>query len=142
MRRLLVVEDYPPLAKVIGLAAERLGYETVRTGSMQRALAVRGDFDAAIIDLNLPDGSGLDLARQLIEKGQASKVVFFTSTTNNAERATAMHVGPVIDKESGLEFLFSVVDNEIGRSEEAGVVNGTSVAPPPTSRSGTRPRLR
>lgn len=140
MRRLLVVEDYPPLAKVIELTARRLGYDAVRAGSAQRARAVRGDFDVAIIDLNLPDGSGLGLAKQLLDKNQVGKVVFFTSTTNNAERAEAMYVGPVIDKESGLDILFGVVENELGCSEEMDVLGGVSIAPATASHSGSRPR--
>lgn len=63
--RLLLVEDDAPLAS--GLAATlRLGgyaVDTVTTLADARAAVAAHRFDAAILDLNLPDGDGLALLR-------------------------------------------------------------------------------
>src|SRR5688572_21742516 len=44
--RVLVLEDYPPLAKVIAIALRRSGHDVERAGSIQRAKASDGAFDA------------------------------------------------------------------------------------------------
>ncbi|MEZ4372631.1 MAG: response regulator [Polyangiaceae bacterium] len=66
MTRVLVVEDYPPLATVVAIALRRsTGHEVVRVGSVQRAAAAVTEhpaFDVVVMDIDLPDGSGVELA--------------------------------------------------------------------------------
>lgn len=108
-QRILIVEDYPPLAKVIAIAAERAGFLVERVGGVSRALAVRGRFDLAIVDLDLPDGLGTDLVQQLVDDGRLETTVFFTSTRDTELRRQAARLGCVVDKEAGLEELMTVV---------------------------------
>lgn len=63
-KRILVVEDDPAVARVLTMALMRQGYQphlakdypTVKT-------ALAEDWDAIVLDINLPGGSGLDLLR-------------------------------------------------------------------------------
>lgn len=66
-KRVLVVEDHPDTAKVLGLVLKRLGYEVHTAAMLSAALeAVRQHtFDIVLSDLSLPDGSGCDLLRQI-----------------------------------------------------------------------------
>ena len=50
---------------------EIFGHHVQRAGDVAAALAIaeKGDFDLLISDLGLPDGSGLDLMRQLRARG-------------------------------------------------------------------------
>jgi DNA-binding response OmpR family regulator len=138
VRRLLVVEDYPPLAKVIAIGAKQHGHEVVRAGSVQRALATEGTFDVAILDLDLPDGSGLELADALLREGRAHRVVFFTASRDQTLRRDALHYGPVLDKERGIEALMTVTAESL---QMANVVNGAPAPAPGAGRSGTRRRV-
>jgi DNA-binding response OmpR family regulator len=141
--RVLVVEDYPPLATVLAIGVGRLGYEVVRVGSAQRARALAGDWDCAIVDIDLPDGCGVELAEELLRSGRASGVVFYTATRDQARRARAAEFGAVVDKAEPLQALLDVMTawfeehskraRAVGESEPEGVVSG---------RSGTRPRVR
>ena len=68
-RHLLVVDDEPHIGLLLRPHLERLGYSVslARTlGDARAALAEpRVPVDAVLLDLHLPDGSGLDLLREL-----------------------------------------------------------------------------
>ena len=60
------------------------------------ALLSRGDFSDAlcvIIDINLHDQSGIDLRRQLADKGVRLPVIFITGNDSDANRSAAIEVG-------------------------------------------------
>ena len=67
--RLLLVEDHVDTAEAMADLLRALGHEVTVAGSVGTALgaaeAVEGRFDLVVSDLGLPDGSGLDLMREL-----------------------------------------------------------------------------
>ena len=67
--RILVVDDEPQIVRALKVILRDGGYDAIVAESVEEALdraAVRPP-DAAIIDLVLPDGSGVDLCRRLRE---------------------------------------------------------------------------
>jgi two-component system, OmpR family, KDP operon response regulator KdpE len=67
--RVLVVDDEPQILRALKVILREAGYEVVEAATMEEALdraAVRPP-DAAIVDLMLPDGSGIELCRKLRE---------------------------------------------------------------------------
>ncbi|HEX6618819.1 MAG TPA: response regulator transcription factor, partial [Solirubrobacteraceae bacterium] len=67
--RVLVVDDERQILRALKVILREAGYEVIEAVTMQEALdraAVRPP-DAAIVDLMLPDGSGVELARRLRE---------------------------------------------------------------------------
>ncbi len=68
--RILIVDDHADTSHVMQLLLERRGY-TVRTANTVNSAfnaALADDYDLLISDIGLPDGSGLDLMRQLREQ--------------------------------------------------------------------------
>jgi len=65
--KLLIVEDHEATRQVLQRLLTIKGHQVTTAGSVQEALAIHGKerFDAVISDLGLPDGSGLDLMREL-----------------------------------------------------------------------------
>ncbi|WP_298233300.1 response regulator [uncultured Azohydromonas sp.] len=65
--RLLLVEDNEDAAEAMRLSLEGLGYRVTHVGTRADALSVarRGHFDVVLTDLGLPDGSGIDVGREL-----------------------------------------------------------------------------
>jgi DNA-binding response OmpR family regulator len=65
--RLLLVDDYPDALELLAMLLEHSGYtvDTARTGADAIALAAVQSPDLAILDLQLPDMSGLEVARTL-----------------------------------------------------------------------------
>lgn len=145
MTRLLVVEDYPPLATVMAIALRRsTGHEVVRVGSVQRAEAAVAEserFDLMVADIDLPDGSGVHLSRRLLDAGQVGGCVFFTASRDDGVLRAAREIGPVVDKLAPVADLVRVVLEHLGAVAPAvrvRAVGGADAAPEHTS--GTRRR--
>ena len=65
--RILLVEDHVTTARVLGRLLREADYDvhTAATLTDARAAVLERDFDLLISDLGLPDGSGLELMREL-----------------------------------------------------------------------------
>jgi DNA-binding response OmpR family regulator len=140
----LVLEDYPPLAKVIEIGLRRIGHEAVRVENARQALAIEGEFELATMDLDLPDGKGVDVAQQLIDDGRLRRVVFFSATHDVALEARARNLGPFVDKSYGVEALLSVITKLLAMDDAMAKAVGAPDTPTTGSRhtSGTRRRVR
>jgi two-component system, response regulator PdtaR len=91
-RCLLLVDDDPALLDLLSTVLRHAGYDTVHAGSAEEALPIakQEDPDLALLDVNLPGMSGLDLAARLTE--ETAVPFMFLSVLNTAEtvkRATA-----------------------------------------------------
>ena len=71
MEKILLVEDYRPLNRLLCDALEDEGYRVDNAGTAAEALGALDQVahDLAIIDLHLPDGSGYDIADRATELG-------------------------------------------------------------------------
>ncbi len=89
-QRVLVLEDNPVGARLTQEMLRRLGHRSKLAASLAEArqLASKGGFDIALLDLRLPDGSGLDLIRDL-DAGTRVLAV----TANADERARCLEAG-------------------------------------------------
>ena len=78
MSRILLVEDDTMIASGILYALETEGYETNHATGIKdtRSLIEHYNFDLAIIDMQLPDGTGFDVSE--IFKNNATYVIFLT----------------------------------------------------------------
>lgn len=90
--RLLVVEDDAGLADFLhrGLAEE--GFAVTPVGSLAEARAELSDggFDLLLLDRRLPDGDGLDLLREVRERGGATPAIFLTARDRVNERVEGL----------------------------------------------------
>jgi len=81
MGSILVVDDDPAAAKLLELALARQGHqvEVARDVSSGKQAVRAGHHDLMILDVFMPDGSGLDLLRYLRgELGSATPVLVLT----------------------------------------------------------------
>ena len=144
MSRVLVVEDHPPLATVVAIGLRRLGHEVVRVGSVERALMAEGVFDGAVVDIELPDGTGVELAGELLDSERVQTVIFYSATRDPGLKLEALKLGPIVDKMGNLEDLLEITSSELqrvaARAKAAGA--GDAVVTHATARSGTRRRIR
>jgi two-component system, OmpR family, response regulator QseB len=93
--RILVVEDDPILSDGLraGLGLSGATVECVATcADADAALAANG-FGAVVLDLMLPDGSGLDVLRGLRERGDRTPVVLLTARDAVADRIAGLDGG-------------------------------------------------
>jgi DNA-binding response OmpR family regulator len=103
--RVLLVEDDPELARTVERVLSRYGHVTVLVSSVAAAEAISDTFDCGILDIDLPDGSGVELAESLLDRGQLGAVVFFSASTNADVVAQACELGPFVAKAAGTREL-------------------------------------
>jgi DNA-binding NarL/FixJ family response regulator len=80
-RSIVVVEDHPTVREGLCLVLEREGFTVVgRAGTAQEGhdTIVRSGPDVALIDVDLPDGSGVDLTRRLLRRDARLGVLLYT----------------------------------------------------------------
>lgn len=92
--RILFVEDEPSIADPFAKALRRAGFDpvTARTGREALALANRLDLDLVLLDLNLPDTDGRDVARELRRRGD-TPIVMLTARGTEMDRITGLELG-------------------------------------------------
>jgi signal transduction histidine kinase len=87
-RTLLIVDDNHDLAENLGEILEAAGYRVRLAKSCAEAEAAERSFAVALVDVKLPDGDGIQLARQLKQRRPDSEVILLTGFAT-LESATA-----------------------------------------------------
>jgi two-component system response regulator CpxR len=106
--RVLLVEDDLPSAQALRQLLRLRGCEVVLAGTRAEAVrAVEGDFDAAIIDLMLPDGDGTEVVRLLRDQGRSTRIAITTavSDADQLHRVKALAPDLVLSKPIDLRAL-------------------------------------
>ena len=87
-RHLLVVDDEPHIGLVLRPFLEQLGYRVslARTLSEARTALRATPADALLLDLHLPDGSGLDFLRDLRKQGGTARLPVLVLTAEGEDR--------------------------------------------------------
>ena len=88
-RHLLVVDDEPHIGLVLRPFLEQLGYRVsvARTLSEARsALRSQPATDGLLLDLHLPDGSGVDFLRDLRKQGGTARMPVLVLTAEGEDR--------------------------------------------------------
>ncbi|HQQ89878.1 MAG TPA: response regulator, partial [Oscillospiraceae bacterium] len=94
MKRILVVEDDPALGEGVCLALRSGETEAVLAPDLQmagRMLAEAGT-DLVILDVNLPDGSGLELLKEL-RRTSGIPVILLTANDLETDIVTGLELG-------------------------------------------------
>ncbi|MES1178794.1 MAG: response regulator [Myxococcales bacterium] len=117
-QRLLVVEDDVTVARALSRLLARRGFSVAIARSCTAARSLAQSFDFAVLDLDLPDGNGVDLARSLLESARVSSVLFFTGSRDPALLARARAIGPVVVKASGTGEVLSLLGQLMSESVE------------------------
>ncbi len=96
-RRCLLVEDLPETRSWMmkALSSAFTGIDTVTAGSLRDAHARldRGQFDLAVIDLGLPDGSGIDLVRRIADEHRRTLPIVASIYDDDAHLFDAIAAG-------------------------------------------------
>lgn len=113
--RALVVDDEPPLVKVVSSYLEREGFEVASAGDGERAVALAREFepDVIVLDLMLPGLDGIEACRQIRANPETADipVLMFSALSGDedVERARLAGANHLITKPFNLVGLGSVV---------------------------------
>ena len=91
--KLLVVDDEPPIRRLLGAGLARAGYRLVEAGSAREALtALQIDKpDAVLLDLGLPDRDGLELVP--LVKAAGAAVIVISARDETEQKVAALDLG-------------------------------------------------
>jgi PAS domain S-box-containing protein len=112
--RILVVEDHADTAEALGLLLRRQGYVVRLAHSLGEARRARREpFDVLLSDLHLPDGSGLDLIRELVAEAPVHAIAMSGYGTESDVRRSRdagfeRHLVKPVDIERVVEAIESV----------------------------------
>jgi DNA-binding response OmpR family regulator len=93
--RILLIEDTEDVAWPIKAKLEREGHavDCAATAAAARDCLIVENFDLIILDINLPDGSGLDILREYREGGGSAPVLSLTARSQVEDRVQALDLG-------------------------------------------------
>jgi two-component system, OmpR family, KDP operon response regulator KdpE len=92
--RVLVCDDEPQILRALRVVLREAGFEPIPTATAEEALdraAIRPP-DAAIVDLVLPDGDGVEVTRRLREWSQMP-IIVLSAVGDEAEKVRALEAG-------------------------------------------------
>ena len=95
-RTVLVVEDDEPFARILFDLAHELGYRCLVAHEADTGVALAADHepDAVLLDMRLPDGSGLSVLQRLKEDPRTRHIPVHVISVEDREE-TAMHLGAI-----------------------------------------------
>ncbi|BFU44948.1 response regulator transcription factor [Krasilnikovia sp. MM14-A1004] len=90
--RILLVEDDLRVAGVMASMLQRRGYEVEHAATATAALAA-APADLVLLDLNLPDGDGIDVCRALRARNAHLGIIAVTARAEERDRVSGLLVG-------------------------------------------------
>ena len=93
--RVLVVEDYPPLAGSLVQGLREAGYGVDRAGDGEEAISLLGSatFDAVVLDLMLPRLGGREVLERIRREGNPIAVLVLTARDGVDDRVGVLDLG-------------------------------------------------
>ncbi|MBP1547172.1 MAG: response regulator transcription factor [Oscillospiraceae bacterium] len=145
MKEILIVDDDKDLSFIISEMLESYGYSvtTAASGDEAFSLLSQRTYHLILLDINLPDTTGLELCSELRKVSQVP-VIFASARTSESDRITGFDIGgdDYLPKPYSMKELLSRVNALIRRtygfSEQEKVVSFGNISVNITARSVTR----
>lgn len=92
---ILIIEDDPFVADVLGITLEEAGYFKTAANSIETALSElkHNQIDAVLLDINLPDGDGTGLARLIRKNHMPVPILVVSGNSSIDDKITALGAG-------------------------------------------------
>jgi two-component system nitrogen regulation response regulator NtrX len=117
LRRILVVDDEENIGRSLRMILEREGYQVnaVRSGAEMRAFPERMRMDLYLLDVRLPDASGIDLLRELQAAEITAPVITISGHATIADAVEATRAGAFdfLEKPLGRDRVLVAVKNAL-----------------------------
>lgn len=93
--KILIVEDEPQLQEVIRRTLEKERYVVESAGSLAEALEKTGvyDYECILLDIMLPDGSGLTLLEELKKLKKKENVIIISAKDSIEDKIAGLDLG-------------------------------------------------
>ncbi len=93
--RILVVEDQIKMANFLKQGLNEVGYavDIAECGSAAESYLAQSDYDLVILDVMLPDQSGIDTARHIRRDGYNGPILMVTALTTTKDKVHGLDAG-------------------------------------------------
>jgi two-component system KDP operon response regulator KdpE len=108
--KILVVDDEPPIRKLLRLGLTAEGYDVLEAPNGKTSLELLGkNPDLVILDLGLPDTQGHDLLRMMRARNESIPIVVLSSRGDEAGKVEALDFGAddYVTKPFGMDELLA-----------------------------------
>jgi len=108
--RVLVIDDEPPIRKLLRMGLGTQGYRVIEASDGQSALDhMREKPDLVILDLGLPDMQGLELLRTMRTRDERVPIVVLSSRADETAKVQALDLGAddYVTKPFGMDELLA-----------------------------------
>ena len=108
--KVLVVDDEPPIRKLLRMGLSTQGYEILEASNGKMSLELLEQKpDLVILDLGLPDMQGLELLRMMRSRNEAVPIVVLSSRGDEVGKVQALDLGAddYITKPFGMDELLA-----------------------------------
>jgi two-component system, OmpR family, KDP operon response regulator KdpE len=108
--RVLVIDDEPPIRKLLRMGLSTQGYRVIEAADGQAALDhMREKPDLIILDLGLPDMQGLELLRTMRTRDEGVPIVVLSSRSDESAKVQALDIGAddYVTKPFGMDELLA-----------------------------------
>ena len=128
LKSVLIIDDEPDILDIISLTLERLNLEALTAGNCSEAINLlkRKHIDLCLTDMNLPDGSGLDIIQYITEELPNLPVAVFTAHGNVDLAVKSLQLGAFdfVSKPVRTEDLKKLIENGLSTSQRSTAVQG------------------
>lgn len=93
MANILLLEDEVALREEVASFLEQSGHRVNQVGTLSDFYPLMSHAQVAIIDINLPDGSGLDAAKRLRDLSGRSAIIMLTARSSMDDRLAGLYGG-------------------------------------------------
>lgn len=112
--RVAVVEDHPMLRSAVAVMLERIGHTVVgqaTTAADGYEIVARERPDVVVVDIRLPDATGIELTRRLLARDAGLGIVIYTGIDDSVLLKDALECGArgFVYKTAGAEQLLTAV---------------------------------
>jgi DNA-binding response OmpR family regulator len=122
--RVLIVDDEAATARSLSRVLRAAGHLVSVAASCAEGRTASGVFDCAVLDIDLGDGSGIDLAHELLARGSVLRVVFYSGSMDDDVLGRVSGTGALIVKSEPISRLLAEVERQLEeqapRSREVG----------------------
>ena len=133
-KELMIVDDDLPFRERLSRSMEKKGFnvESAESFSLASQIIEKKNYDYAIVDMRLSDGSGLELIKIIQSKSPGTKSLLLTGYGNIATAVAAIKSGAIdyLPKPAEIDQIY------------AALTNSKEVLPPPPENPMTADRIR
>lgn len=122
--QILHVDDDPDLRLLISASLQDFGYVVATGGTVGEGLELANEFkfDLCILDVRLPDGTGIELCQEINRIQPGVPIIYYSAYASDEEQEAALSVAgdAYLKKPVSAEVLERTIAGLLNRNADAG----------------------